>query len=242
MPSVPSRGRSVPRRPIAGDRPQEGNAARQASMPAESEEARRASRAAEAGAAEDRGWIERACFGDEAAFAQLVQKYQDRAIAIARHFVLNEEAARDVAQEGFLRVYRNLHRYDPKHRFYTWFYRIVVHLAIDWTRRRKRVRELLWQRAQEPERRSEDPSLPLERSDLKGQVDRVLSGLPQKYRVLLVLRDLEGFTSKEIAEISGSNHATVRWRLHRARQIFRESWEAAGFERVGGPREKRRES
>ena len=192
-------------------------------------------RAAEASAAEDREWIERSRYGDEQAFASLVEKYQDRAIAIARKFVLSEEPARDVAQEAFLRVYRNLHRYDPKHRFYTWFYRIVVHLAIDRTRRRKRVQELLRQRAQEPTRAVDSPSAPLEQSDLRGQVESVLSGLPEKYRVLLVLRDLEGFTSKEISEISGSNHATVRWRLHRARQIFRESWESAGFEIVGGP-------
>ncbi len=193
------------------------------------------SRAAEASAAEDRKWIEQARYGDEAAFGSLVQKYQDRAIAIARNFVLNEETARDVAQEGFLRVYRNLHRYDPTHRFYTWFYRILVHLAIDRTRRRKRVQELLRQRALEPMASPEDPSSPLEILDLRRQVSTILSELPDKYRVLLVLRDLEGFTSKEISEISGSNHATVRWRLHRARQIFRESWEAAGYDVIGGP-------
>ena len=221
----------------------EGNAARRLDSADESSETESAtlteaqlqSRAAEASAAEDRTWIERARYGDEAAFGSLVQKYQDRAIAIARNFVLNEETARDVAQEGFLRVYRNLDRYDPTHRFYTWFYRILVHLAIDRTRRRKRVQELLRQRALEPMGTPEDPSAPLESHDLRRQVSEVLAGLPDKYRVLLVLRDLEGFTSKEISEISGSNHATVRWRLHRARQIFREAWEGAGFEVTGGP-------
>ena len=186
-----------------------------------------ASRAAEASASEDRLWIERARYGDEAAFALLVEKYQERAIAVARNFVLNDDTARDVAQEAFLRVYRNLHRYDPKHRFYTWFYRIIVHRAIDGTRRRRRVRELLRARASEPRPAPEDPSAGLERSDLRERVERVLATLPEKYRVLLVLRDVEGFTSKEISEISGSNHATVRWRLHRARGIFREAWEAA---------------
>ena len=137
-------------------RPGEGNAAPQlsegASSPSAEEELAR--RAAEASASEDRQWIERARYGDEGAFADLVRKYQDRAIAIARHFVLDEEAARDVAQEGFLRVFKNLHRYDPKHRFYTWFYRILVHLAIDRTRRRRRVRELLRQRALLPSKES----------------------------------------------------------------------------------------
>lgn len=189
-----------------------------------------ARRAAEASAAEDREWLERSRYADESAFALLVQKYQERAIAIARHFVQHDEAARDVAQEAFLRVYRNLHRYDPQHRFYTWFYRIVVHLAIDGTRRRGRVRELLRERAQDPPPAVEEPSAELEREDLRGQVGRVLAELPEKYRLLLLLRDLEGFTSKEIAEISGSNHATVRWRLHRARRMFRDEWTAAGYE------------
>jgi RNA polymerase sigma-70 factor (ECF subfamily) len=187
-------------------------------------------RAAEASAAEDREWIERARFADEAAFASLVTKYQERAIAIARHFVQNDEAARDVAQEAFLRVHRNLHRYDPRRRFYTWFYRIVVHLAIDGTRRSGRILELLRQRAREPRSTPSGPDARLELEDLRGQVERVLSTLPEKYRQLLLLRDAEGFTSKEISEISGSNHATVRWRLHRARSLFRDAWAAAGYE------------
>jgi len=196
-------------------------------------------RAAEASAVQDREWIERARYADEAAFAALVGKYQERAIAIARHFVQNDEAARDVAQEAFLRVHRNLHRYDPRRRFYTWFYRIVVHLAIDGTRRSGRVRDLLRERAREPQPLPEAPSLGLERDDLRSQVERVLAELPLKYRELLLLRDAEGFTSKEISEISGANHATVRWRLHRARNLFREAWSAAGYEPYAGGREDR---
>ncbi len=219
----------------------EGNTVRKA-VPEDSNSSIRAldtlnARSAEASASEDRLWIEQARLGDEESFARLVKKYQDRAIAIARHFVREDESARDVAQEGFLRVYRNLHRYDPKRRFYTWFYRIVVHLAIDGTRRRKRIAELMRLRSLEPSGRIEDPSAPLERDDLQSQVSKILKTLPDKYRVLLVLREMEGFTSKEISEISGSNHATVRWRLHRARQIFKESWESAGFEPLGAPRE-----
>ena len=58
---------------------------------------------------------------------------------------------------------------------------------------------------------------------------QVLQEVPSKYRRLLVLRDIEGFTSKEIAEVAGWNHATVRWRLHRARKLFRAAWETRGF-------------
>jgi len=174
---------------------------------------------------EDRRWVEEARLGDPRAFERLVEKYQDRAIAVARRFVRDEELARDVAQEGFVRLYRSLHRYDPEHRFYTWFYRIVVHLAIDATRRRTRVRDLLEARAREPSPTVPDPACSLEQAELRERVAVTLEQVPLKYRMLLVLRDLEGFSSKEISEISGSNHATVRWRLHRAREIFRGHWE-----------------
>ena len=191
---------------------------------------------------EDRVFIERARYGDADAFEALVNKYHSRAIGIARNFVFDREAARDVSQEAFLRVYRSLDRYDPKQRFYTWFYRIVVHLSIDHMRRNKNTPKRLGERddvgwaASAPrssvpgeDTRQSAPSLGLEQSETREQVESVLEQLPKKYRLLLVLRDLEGFTSKEISDIAGWNHATVRWRLHRARRLFRQAWESAGF-------------
>ncbi len=70
---------------------------------------------------------------------------------------------------------------------------------------------------------------PLESSETTDQVRDILAVMPLKYRALLVLRDIDGFTSKEIAEIAGWNHATVRWRLHRARKLFRSAWTEAGL-------------
>ena len=176
---------------------------------------------------EDRVIIEKAQRGDTDAFEELVKKYQERSIGIARHFVQEEELARDIAQEAFLRVYRNLHRYDPKHRFYTWFYRIVVHLAIDSVRKLRRPgRECALELTRVAAQRVE---LEMETREVRGSIRKTLEKIPQSYRLLLVLRDIEGFTSKEIADISGWNHATVRWRLHRARALFRTAWEAAGL-------------
>lgn len=180
-------------------------------------------------AQEDREFIARSLLGDEGAFERLVKKYQERTLAIARSFYLDEESARDVAQEAFLRVYRSLHRYDAQQRFYTWFYRIVVHLVIDLVRRRKRApisSEVVTASLPHP---GKEPGACLEEAELREQVGRVLELLPENYRALLVLRDMEGFSSKEISDICGSNHATVRWRLHRARRIFRQAWEAAGL-------------
>lgn len=194
-----------------------------------------ASQRLDASAEEDRHLVARSIYGDASAFQGLVVKYQDRTIAIARHFVYEEESARDVAQEAFLRVYRSLHLFDPTQRFYTWFYRIVVHLSIDHLRRQRRtpahVGDLDTLRRQDARthRVTGSQADRLERAETKGHVQQVLRQVPENYRQLLVLRDLEGFTSKEIADIAGWNHATVRWRLHRARQIFRELWEAEGL-------------
>ncbi|MEM7168116.1 MAG: sigma-70 family RNA polymerase sigma factor [Planctomycetota bacterium] len=178
---------------------------------------------------QDREWIARACYGDERAFEQLVTKYQERAVSIARNFVMEEETAKDVAQEAFLRVYRSLHRYDPTMRFYTWFYRIVVHLAIDHLRRRKRTPQNFAEPEAVWEHPGDGPVELLATTEVRGHVGQILERVPEKYRLLLVLRDLEGFSSKEISEIAGWNHATVRWRLHRARKLFREQWESAGL-------------
>lgn len=186
--------------------------------------------AGELSANEDRVLIERARLGDQGAFDDLLTKYQDRAVWIARNFVRDFESSRDIAQEAFLRVYRSLHRYDPRHRFYTWFYRIVVHLSIDHMRRNRRW--LGWKIRKSGIDRSVDDSwreTPVEAEETKDRVETILDQVPPKYRMLLILRDLEGFTSKEISDIAGWNHATVRWRLHRARKLFKDAWEAAGF-------------
>ncbi len=190
---------------------------------------------------EDRRLVRGAVAGDARSFEGLVEKYRHRSIAIAQNIVLDAESARDVAQEALLKLYRSLHRYDPEQRFYTWFYRMVVHLAIDHLRRARHWPRRLGEWDEEtggaritgPDREPESAGARLEREERKGRVHRVLAALPEKYRVLLVLRDMEGFTSKEIAEIARSNHATVRWRLHRAREMFRGAWRAAGFPEEG---------
>lgn len=205
-----------------------------------------ANAAAAASAAEDREFALRAASGDHDAFEALVRKYRRRSIAIAQRIVLDAEAARDVAQDAFLRLYKSLHRYDPAQRFYTWFYRVVVHLAIDHLRRARHTPRRLGEFGEDGEagghfRRAgrapgddpDEPRVRAERAEVEARVRSVLATLPGKYRLLLVLRDMEGFTSKEISEIARWNHATVRWRLHRARRLFRDAWRAAGFPEAG---------
>jgi RNA polymerase sigma-70 factor (ECF subfamily) len=164
--------------------------------------------------------------GDQDAFAALVARYQKRAFWVAFHVLGRVEDARDVTQEAFVRLYRSLDRYDYARSFYTWFYRIVLNLAIDQLRkvRSARAASLDDFAGSLPDAEAGEPAA-IERAEQQGQVWRVLDKLDAKFRVVLVLRDIHGMSCREIAPILRITHATVRWRLHRGRQVFKEHWE-----------------
>jgi RNA polymerase sigma-70 factor (ECF subfamily) len=182
-------------------------------------------------AAEEKAWIRRAQGGDEEAFAWLVRKHEVRAYRIARGLLPNEEDARDVAQEAFLRVFRSLERFDFGYAFTTWLHRIVTNLAIDHLRRRRVVGRggaLDDEESQAPDvvdERVEDPSAGVVREETAGEVHDCLAALAPHFQSVLVLRELDGLSCAEIAEIVGATNVTVRWRLHRGRKLFQEEWE-----------------
>lgn len=181
--------------------------------------------------AEETTWIRRAQSGDEDAFAWLVRTHEVRAFRVARGLIANEEDARDVAQEAFLRVFRSLERFDFGYNFSTWLHRIVTNLAIDHLRKRRVVARggaLDDEESQAPElvdEGVEDPSAGLEREETVDEVHRCLEALAPHFHSVLVLRELEGLSCAEIAEIVDATNVTVRWRLHRGRKLFQEEWE-----------------
>ena len=181
--------------------------------------------------AEEEAWIRRAQAGEEDAFAWLVRTFEVRAFRVARGLIANEEDARDVAQEAFLRVFRSLDRFDFGYAFSTWLHRIVTNLAIDHLRKRRVVAKgglLEGDEAHEPElvdNRVEDPSAGIEREETVSEVHRCMEALAPHFQSVLVLRELEGLSCAEIAEIVGATNVTVRWRLHRGRKLFQEEWE-----------------
>lgn len=181
--------------------------------------------------------IQRTLAGDRDAFEGIVGRYQERAFGAALQMLGDPEEARDVAQESFLRAYRALSRFDFGMSFYTWLYRIVVNLCIDHLRRRKRFRpvsldDLASGIPADPQ--SGAPSNRMESREDIRKVRQVLDRLPEKYRTVMVLRELNGLPCKEIASIVRSTHATVRWRLHVARKMFKEQWERMELERQSG--------
>ena len=171
--------------------------------------------------------VRRTLAGQEDPFAALVARYQKRAFWIAYHVVGRVEDARDVAQEAFVRLFRSLASYDFARSFYTWFYRIVMNLAIDSLRKLRSSRaasidDVLGGLADGRESTGEAG---LEQREQGSQVWAVLDHLDAKFRAVLVLRDIHGLSCREIAPILRVTHATARWRLHRGRQMFREHWE-----------------
>ena len=173
--------------------------------------------------------VEHARHGDHQAFAVLVRRYERKLIRVLMRLVREPEQARDLAQETFCRVYTRLDRFDTARRFGPWLFRVGVNLGLDWLRSTKST---------------PPPAASIDRTDANGQatfelpdpdpriqaelaqeVQFVLGLMPVSYRTILVLRDLEGFSSSEVAAIVGRREATVRWRLAKAREKFREIWQ-----------------
>lgn len=163
--------------------------------------------------------------GDADAFGELVKRYERRLVHVINRFTPDQEVARDLAQETFLRVFERLDQFDPSRRFGPWLFRIGVNLTLDYLRRRKRRgRWALFSdlgREVPPDPAVEDPRQTL---DLRQEVRAVLEELPENYRSVLVLRDLENFSTSEIAAILDRKEATIRWRLAEARNRFSELW------------------
>lgn len=164
--------------------------------------------------------------GDRAAFGQLVQRYERRLIRVLMRFVQNLDLAEDLAQETFLKVYERLDQFDPSRRFSPWLFRIGVNLTLDYHRRRKRRLWGVLFTDRSPDRWIEPASPdPREDQDLAQEVRSVIDQLPEKYKTVLLLRDLENFSTSEIAAILNRREATIRWRLAEARNRFQEAWE-----------------
>ena len=170
----------------------------------------------------------RSCLdGNRESFATLVKRHEQRAFWAAYRVLGDSEASRDVAQEAFVRVWRALERFDFSMAFSTWLYRITINLAIDHLRRNKRHKGVdidAFREALPDESFAPAPHAAQDRSEMTRLVRGVLETLDEKYRTVIALRDLEGLSSKQISDITGISHATVRWRLHVARKQFRENW------------------
>lgn len=191
--------------------------------------------------------IDRARKGDHDAFRILVERYQERAYRLALRVTRDEELASDVVQDGFLKVYRSLDRFEGRSGFYTWLYRVVMNLCLDAKRRDRRDRHVEWEdgapvsadpaaadAANEVHQAMAGAEGSLERSQLRGFVARAIEQLPDDARQTLLLREVEGLSYAEIAECLGVPKGTVMSRLHHARRRVRDLLVASGNVDVDG--------
>ncbi|MCA1694714.1 MAG: sigma-70 family RNA polymerase sigma factor [Actinobacteria bacterium] len=170
--------------------------------------------------------------GEERAFQELVDRYQTRLLNFIYRTIGDREKAEDLVQEVFIRVYRHLHRFDRSKKFSTWAYTIASNLAKNELRNRSRNPLVLfqtikknWQDEERPLQFEDSSSRPddmYRKRHLRELVDAATAELPEHHRQVFVLRELEGKSYEEIAEITECNLGTVKSRLNRARNSFAE--------------------
>jgi RNA polymerase sigma-70 factor (ECF subfamily) len=170
--------------------------------------------------------------GEERAFEELVERYQARLLNFVYRTIGDREKAEDLVQEVFIRVYRHLHRFDRSKKFSTWIYTIASNLAKNELRNRSRNPLVLfqgikkqWQEDERPLQFEDATSRPddlYRKRHLRELVEQTVEQLPEHHRQVFVLRELEGKSYEEIAEITSCNLGTVKSRLNRARNSFAE--------------------
>ena len=179
---------------------------------------------------DDSGVVAAHLAGDVQAFEELVERYQRRLLNFVYRTIGDRERAEDLVQEVFIRVHRHLARFDQTKKFSTWIYTIASNLAKNELRNRSRNPLVLFQtikknweadhrplQFEDPQNRPDDL---YRKRHLRQLVDWSVAQLPEHHRVVFVLRELEGKTYEEIADITGCNLGTVKSRLNRARNRF----------------------
>jgi RNA polymerase sigma-70 factor (ECF subfamily) len=175
-------------------------------------------------------WVQRTQRGDKEAFSLLVKRYMKQAYYVALGFVGSHDDALDLSQDAFVRAYRAMPGFDPTMRFYTWYYRILKNLCLNFLRDRKNrpssILEILdHETASQQESGDMKPGEALEQSEQRRQVWDALWALRVEDRELIVARDMLGTSYKKLAELMDCPMGTVMSRLYHARRRLRIAFE-----------------
>jgi RNA polymerase sigma-70 factor (ECF subfamily) len=168
----------------------------------------------------DQDIVARCRSDDREAFAELVRKYQSRVLTLATRMLDNRSEAEDVAQDIFVKVFQSLHDFRGASRFSTWLYRITVNYCLNHIRRRTRQQQTLVLTELEDwlqESPMSNPQKTLEEKQRWALVQAKLQLLSPEHRTIILLRDFEGLSYEEIADVLQLESGTVKSRLHRAR-------------------------
>ena len=185
---------------------------------------------------EEQALVRKAQAGDRLAFEDLVRRYDRDVLRLALNLVHRPEDARDVYQEGFLRAFRNLHRFRFECSFYTWLYRIVTNVALDHLRRRTSHREEQAPAPNDAEgvstdffdrqpevRASANPEKSLLGREVGQQIERAMKRLSPRERVVFEMKHYQGLRLRAIGDLLGTSEETVKNSLFRATRKLRES-------------------
>ncbi len=186
---------------------------------------------------DDMQLVSRARGRDVEAFQTLVLRYQDRVFNTAYRFTGDRGLAEDITQEAFFKAYKGLKKFKGKSSFSTWLYRITVNACTsEWRKSaaRKRGNEIPFPgsgggepgRPFDPPAEESDPADAAERKEKSALVQEAIASLEDDFRIVVILRDIEGFSYEEIADILDRPVGTVRSRLHRARGDLKEKLKA----------------
>lgn len=169
--------------------------------------------------------------GDIRAFEEMVKKYELIVYKIAFKSVGNEEDAKDVTQEAFLKIHKNISKFNFQSKFSTWLYRIVANTAIDFLRKKKTVysidqniegEEGEFKREIADENEMNQPEKNLEKNEIKLEVQSAILGLSIEHRTVLILREYQNLSYDEISNILGIKVGTVKSRIKRARENLKD--------------------
>jgi len=189
------------------------------------------SKTTETAVSDELALVQAAKQGDVGAFEQLVKRYDRNIFRIAQHITQNREDAEDVVQDAFLKAYENLDQFQGNSKFYTWLVRIAVNESLMKLRRRKTSKTV----SMDEDVETEEGSMPREfadwspnpeqqygQSELSDILRKTIQGLPASFRTVFVLRDVEGLSTEETAEMLDLSIPAVKSRLLRARLQLRE--------------------
>lgn len=179
--------------------------------------------------------VQRVRAGETALFEILMRRHNQRIYRVARAIVKDDSEAEDVMQEAYVNAYTHLHQFEERSQFSTWLTRIAVHESLARVRKQARLTEL----DEEGEAGEHamagfgtigrTPEQHASNAELRSLLEAAVESLPQAYRIVFVLREVEGLNTAETAESLGVSEETVKTRLHRGRALLREEL----FERAG---------
>lgn len=183
----------------------------------------------------DEELVEKVKKGDADVYEKIIQKYQSKVFGLIYNMTKNQNDIEDIAQEVFIKIYKNLGKFKGESSLYTWIYKITVNLCLDEMKKRKNVIYLdekieVDDGEVNRELPSEDKSQEklYEEKELQEKLHNCINKLPEKQRVMIVLRDIKGFSYEEISKITDVKLGTVKSQINRARLKLKELLDEEG--------------